>query len=131
MIVKKKYHFYAAHRNQFLNDKCYNLHGHVYRFWVYVKEQQKEDGTTILFNDIDKYVNTIIQSFDHSCLVHIEDKKLLQALEILETKKVILNEPTTTENIAKYIFNVLKNKGLNIIRVDLQETESSTVIYEN
>lgn len=130
MIIKKKYHFYAAHRNELLNDKCYNLHGHVYRFLVYVKEQQQSNGATILFNDIDKYVKIIIDSFDHSCIVHVKDEKLLKALDILQTKKIILNEPTTTENIAKYIFNVLNNIGLNVVRIDLQETESSTVIYE-
>lgn len=130
MIIKKKYHFYAAHRNELLTDKCYNLHGHVYRFLVYVKEQQKANGATILFNDIDKYVDTIIQSFDHSCIVHSKDEKLIKALDILQTKKVVMSEPSTTENIAKYIYNVLNNLGLNVIRIDLRETESSTVIYE-
>lgn len=130
MIIKKKYHFYAAHRNELLNDKCYNLHGHVYRFLVYVKEEQKENGATILFNDIDKYVDIIIEMFDHSCIVHSKDDKLLKALDILGTKKIILDNPTTTENIAKYIFDRLNNNGLNVVRIDLQETESSTVIYE-
>lgn len=130
MIIKKQYHFYAAHRNELLNDKCYNLHGHVYRFKIYVETSINERGATILFNDIDKYVKPIIDSFDHGCFVHVKDKKLMQALEILGTKKYILDAPSSTEVIAQSIFNILKNSGLPIVRIDLMETESSTIIYQ-
>ena len=130
MLIRKKYHFYAAHRNELLNDKCFNLHGHVYRFEVYVKTGIDERGASILFNDIDKYVQPVIDSFDHSCLVHVEDKKLMEAMEILQTKRYVFDSPTSTECIAKSIFNILKNTGLPITRIDLMETESSTVIYE-
>jgi 6-pyruvoyltetrahydropterin/6-carboxytetrahydropterin synthase len=130
MIIEKKYHFYAAHRNELLNDKCYNLHGHVYRFKVYVETSINERGATILFNDIDKYVKPIIDSFDHGCFVHVEDKKLMHALEILGTKKYILDAPSSTEVIAQSIFNILKNSGLPVVRIDLMETESSTIIYQ-
>lgn len=30
MIIQKDYKFYAAHRNEELQDKCRNLHGHRY-----------------------------------------------------------------------------------------------------
>ena len=30
MIIQKQYKFYAAHRNETLQDKCRNLHGHRY-----------------------------------------------------------------------------------------------------
>jgi len=130
MVIKKQYHFYAAHRNELLNDKCYNLHGHVYRFKVYVETNIDKRGAAILFNDIDDYVKPIIDSFDHGCLVHVKDEKLMQALEILGTKKYIFDSPTSTEVIAQSIFNILKNTGLPVVRIDLMETESSTIIYQ-
>lgn len=131
MIVKKKYHFYAAHRNEYLDDKCFNLHGHVYRFNVFVKGVQKQDGTTILFNDIDKVVGQVIEALDHSCLVHVNDDKLMKALHILGTKKYVFDYSTSAENIAMAIFNICRNNGLPIVKIELMETESSTVIYEN
>ena len=56
MVIKKKFHFYAAHRNETLNDKCYNLHGHVYRFKVFVDTKVKNGKIDVLFSDIDNYV---------------------------------------------------------------------------
>ncbi len=130
MIIRKKYHFYAAHRNELLNDKCYNLHGHVYRFEVYVQSEITERGASILFNDIDNYINPVIESFDHGCFIHVKDDKLMEAINILGTKHYVLDYPTSTEVIAKTIFNMVKNMGLPIVKIALQETESSTVIYE-
>ena len=130
MVIKKKYHFYAAHRNELLKDKCYNLHGHVYRFKVYVKTNKKEGKINVLFNDIDKYIGPMLESFDHGCFVHKNDLKLMKALEILGTKKYILDEPSSTEHIAEVIFHTAENLGLPIVKIELTETESSTVIYE-
>lgn len=130
MVIKKKYHFYAAHRNERLQGKCQNLHGHVYRLNVFVQDSKKEDGTTILFNDIDNYLSTVIDTLDHSTIVHKKDEKLMKALEILGTKKYVIDVPSSCENLAEIIFNVLKNIGLPIVKLELMETESSTVIYE-
>lgn len=129
-IIKKKYHFYAAHRNELLDDKCKNLHGHVYRFWVYVSAEKQANGVTILFNDIDKYVNDIISIFDHSTIVSESDVLLKQSMEILKTKVAFLPYASSAENLAYYIFTYLKQIGLPIVKIELMETESSTVIYE-
>ena len=37
MIIQKQYKFYAAHRNETLQDKCSNLHGHVIVIVEFIK----------------------------------------------------------------------------------------------
>lgn len=37
MIIQKKYHFYAAHRNKAGGEKCGRIHGHTYDVVCYFK----------------------------------------------------------------------------------------------
>ena len=52
MIIQKEYKFYAAHRNETLQDKCSNLHGHRYGLKCFFEVERKGDITT-LFGDFD------------------------------------------------------------------------------
>lgn len=130
MKVLKKYHFYAAHRNEYLQNKCRNLHGHTY--YVEVRLSMgivNENGVTILFEEIDNLISPIIESFDHSTLINSADSDLLAALEPLNMKLKILDCPTSAENISKALYNDIKKVGLPVTEVLLQETTSSKVIY--
>jgi len=136
MIISKKYHFYSGHRNENLDDKCKNLHGHTYYVTMDFDftEFNQATGITMLFSDIDSIVDPIIKKLDHSLLIHEKDPLLkylmMYTKEEKETLKLsIFNNVTSAENLAQYIFHLVE-ESLPITKISLQETTSSTVIYE-
>tara|TARA_R110002051_G_scaffold177777_2_gene247629 strand:+ start:15033 stop:15452 length:420 start_codon:yes stop_codon:yes gene_type:complete len=136
MIISKKYHFYSGHRNENLNDKCKNLHGHTYYVTMDFDftEFNQATGITMLFGDIDSVVDPIINKLDHSLLIHEKDPLLKYLLMYTKEEKEslklsIFNNVTSAENLAQYIFHLVA-EILPIVKISLQETTSSTVIYE-
>jgi len=137
MIINKKYHFYSGHRNENIEDKCKNLHGHTYYITMDFdfREFNNKTGITMLFSDIDSIVDPIIKKLDHSLLIHEKDPLLKYLMMFTKEEKTslklsIFNKPTSAENLAEYIYHLVE-ESLPIIKITLQETTSSTVIYEN
>jgi 6-pyruvoyltetrahydropterin/6-carboxytetrahydropterin synthase len=132
--IEKKYHFYAAHRNELINDKCKNLHGHTYYATITVQFEKafQQGGITMLFSDIDSIAEPIFKQLDHAMLIH-ETDPLLDYLRAYikecndDLKMVVYPYPTSCENIAQNLLNALRSAGLNVVQIKLKETVSSTV----
>ena len=129
MIIEKKYHFYAAHRNKSAGEKCGRIHGHTYDVKCYFKFEEITNGITMLFSDIDKIAEPIIKQYDHTFLLWKEDPLAL-ILEINNEPFTELPFETSAENMSVWLFTEIKNAGLPIIRIELAETKTSNVIYE-
>lgn len=128
MIIEKKYHFYAAHRNKNAGEKCGRIHGHTYNVVCHFKFNEMKDGVTMLFSDIDKVVEPIIKQYDHHFLLFREDS-LCDVLNMANEPFIELPFETSAENMALWIFNQIKTH-LPIVKIELAETKSSNVIYE-
>jgi 6-pyruvoyltetrahydropterin/6-carboxytetrahydropterin synthase len=128
MIIEKKYHFYAAHRNKNAGEKCGRIHGHTYNVVCHFKFNEIKDGVTMLFSDIDKIVEPIIKQYDHYFLLYREDS-LCDVLNMANEPYIELPFETSAENMALWIFNQIKTH-LPIVKIELAETKSSNVIYE-
>ena len=131
MVIEKKYHFYAAHRNHAGGEKCGRIHGHTYNVKCFFKfDQINEGGITCLFSDIDKLVEPLIKSYCHWFLIY-EFDPLVSFLELANEPIKKMPFETSAENMAIWIFNQIKNETkLPIIRIELAETKSSKAIYE-
>jgi 6-pyruvoyltetrahydropterin/6-carboxytetrahydropterin synthase len=129
MIIEKKYHFYAAHRNLSAGEKCGRIHGHTYDVVCHFKFDTIENGITMLFSDIDKIAEPIIKQYDHTFLLWKEDP-LVFILSINNEHFTELPFETSAENMSIWLFTEIKNAGLPIIKIELAETKSSNVIYE-
>lgn len=131
MVIVKNYHFYAGHRNVEAGTKCGRLHGHTYGVTVHIDtgEQDIPSGVTMLFSDIDDVLEPLIKYYDHYFLVDKHDLKLVEMFESYNEPFRLMDFPTSAENMAKHIFNKAK-ETLNIIKIELAETKSSTVVYE-
>lgn len=128
MIIEKKYHFYAAHRNKNANEKCGRLHGHTYNVVCQFEFNAiNNGGITMLFSDIDKIVEPIVKQYDHYLLLFDEDP-LCDILEMANEPFICLPFETSAEHLAMWIFNEIK-KELPIIQIELAETTSSKIIY--
>lgn len=137
IYIEKKYHFYAGHRNEKLDDKCRNIHGHTYRVTLTLEfnENTKKDGVTLLFSDIDKKMAPLIESLDHSFLMNESDPlyDYLVQYENRTNDNLKINVfpfETSAENLAQYLYDEIKHElELPIAIIELQETDTSTVIY--
>ena len=131
MIIEKKYHFYAAHRNKAGGEKCGRIHGHTYEVkCCFEFNQINEGGITYLFSDIDKLVEPIIKEYCHWFLIY-ENDPLVNLLELANEQIKKLPFETSVENMNVWLFNrIQRETKLPIIKIELAETKSSNVIYE-
>jgi 6-pyruvoyltetrahydropterin/6-carboxytetrahydropterin synthase len=85
--------FAAAHKVVDSNGKCENLHGHTWSVELFVLgEKTESNGMVIDFAVLKAALKTVTDKLDHTYLNEIKE----------------LENPTS-ENIAKYYFNQLKN----------------------
>jgi len=134
MIIKKEYKFYAAHRNELLQDKCRNIHGHRYGVIFYF-EVVRNGSISTLFSDFDDKIEPFLKlNYDHAMLINVNDA-LYETLcdhskrtgEVFRFKK--FNEPTSVENLAWHLFTEVTEMGFVIDSVEIKETDSSVIVY--
>jgi len=131
MVIEKKYHFYAAHRNKGGGIKCGRIHGHTYDVKCHFKFKEiNESGISCLFSDIDKLVEPIIKEYCHWLLLHEKDS-LVDILQKANEPIKIMSFETSAENMSLFFFTRIKNEtNLPIIKLELAETKSSNITYE-
>lgn len=131
MIIEKKYHFYAAHRNKGAGKKCGRIHGHTYNVKIYLKlDVLNESGVTILFSDIDAKIEPIIKEYDHYLILN-KDDGLTNILNLANEPFKTVPFETSLENLAIWFYTRIQNEAkLPISKIELQETKTSKVIYE-
>ena len=111
--------FSAAHLLRKYKGKCENLHGHNWKVEVTVStETLDEAGMAIDFTLLKQKTNDIIKQLDHKYLNEIPYFK---------------NTNPSSENIAAYIFNLLKKKlgdtTVKLTKVSVWESENSMASY--
>ncbi len=134
MIIKKRYKFYAAHRNETLTDKCCNLHGHRYGVQCYFDVVRKGDIST-LFGEFDEKIEPLIKTeYDHSLLINKHDplyetlvSHMQRTGENLRLK--IFERPTSVENLSHLLFTEITELGFPLQAIEIQETDTSIIYY--
>ena len=134
--LKTEAAFDSAH---FLTDyygKCENLHGHRWRVVVYLEQEElKTEGTmrdmVLDFGVFKREVRSLADSLDHTFLV--EEGSLKPAtMAVLEDEGfslTVLPFRTTAENLARWFFDQLAERGLPVAQVDCYETPNNCAIY--
>jgi len=138
MKVAKRFRWEGAHRLPWHKGGCQNLHGHSYHMWVELKGQTGDQGMMIDFKEIKKVLQPLLEAWDHATLVAAGDRKLLEAVHLLQSKYYLMPYDTTSENICLYVteylaahaLEVLQAYGVHSVSVRLQETETCYAEYE-
>ena len=134
MIIQKQYKFYAAHRNEEIDDKCRNLHGHRYGL-VCAFEVERTGSYSTLFADFDDKIEPFLKTeYDHGMLIHVKDP-LFETLrhhmhrtgETLKLKQ--FDRPTSVENLAHLLFTEITEMGFRLKYLEVRETDTSVVVY--
>lgn len=134
MIIQKQYKFYAAHRNEELQDKCRNIHGHRYGLTCFF-EVERTGNLTTLFGDFDERIESLLKNeYDHGMLIHRHDP-LYETLKLHaertgeEFRLKVLDYPTSVENLCFVLFTEITSLGFRLNRIEVRETDTSVVEY--
>jgi 6-pyruvoyltetrahydropterin/6-carboxytetrahydropterin synthase len=127
MKIAKEFRWEMGHRLPEHFGLCTNIHGHSYKMIVEFEGDLNEQGMVIDYYDIEKIINPIIEKLDHSFMVNENDKVVVEFLEKLKSKKVVVDFESTAENISIYLLNEIRRSNLpsNVkkIKVRIYETE--------
>ncbi len=133
MIIQKQYKFYAAHRNETLNDKCRNLHGHRYGLRCNFEVERAGDISTLFGNFDSKIEPWLKDIYDHGMLINIDDplyeslrQHMARTGEKLRLK--IFRGATSVENLCHMLFTEITQMGFRIALIEVQKTDTFTIV---
>ncbi len=134
MIIQKQYKFYAAHRNEEIEGKCRNLHGHRYGL-VCAFEVERTGSYSTLFAEFDEKIEPLLkQHYDHGMLIHVHDPLYATLRDHMkrtgETFKLkCFDRPTSVENLAHMLFTEITEMGFRLTHLEVRETDTSVLVY--
>ena len=131
-MIAKRYHDISCGHKVFGHEsKCAYLHGHNYRIHFEIQGNIDSIGRVLDFSVIkEKLCNWLEENFDHRFLVFKDDPDALK-LQAIDATILILNFNPTAENIARVIYEILRQK-IEIqydIEITLYETPRNYVVY--
>jgi len=129
MKIAKEFTWEMGHRLPFHVGKCKNLHGHSYKCMVELTGDPDKNGMVMDYYDLKKIIEPILDELDHAFMVYKNDIEMIEALEKLNSRKVVVDFETTAENICVYLLNKIKSsnlpKNIKAVKVRVLETENS------
>lgn len=127
MKIAKEFRWEMGHRLPEHFGLCKNIHGHSYKMIVEFEGQLNKDQMVIDYYDVEKIINPIINRLDHAFMVNKNDRIVLDFLEKMNSKKVVVDFDATAENICKYLLNEIRKSDLpenvNSLKVRVYETQ--------
>jgi 6-pyruvoyltetrahydropterin/6-carboxytetrahydropterin synthase len=127
MKIAKEFRWEMGHRLPEHFGLCKNIHGHSYKMIVEFEGELDQNQMVIDYYDVEKIINPVIERLDHAFMVNKDDKIVLEFLEKMNSKKVVVDFNSTAENICTYLLKEIKKSKLpsNIssVKVRVYETQ--------
>jgi 6-pyruvoyltetrahydropterin/6-carboxytetrahydropterin synthase len=129
-VVTKRIDFCYGHRLLDYNGVCKHPHGHNAVVEVDVRTDALDQRNMVAdFADIKLLVKGWIdRELDHKMILR-QDDPLVEPLEALGEPIFKLESNPTVERIAKLIFDMARDQGLNVVQVRVWETPTSWAAY--
>jgi len=128
--------FDSAHFLPGYIGKCSNLHGHR---WRVVAEIEKDSlgaagrlrGMVADFGDLKRDLNELTDSFDHALIIEEGSLKETTLMALREEEFKVIEVPfrPTAEELARYFYICLAQKGYQIGRMTVYETPNNCAAY--
>jgi 6-pyruvoyltetrahydropterin/6-carboxytetrahydropterin synthase len=127
MKIAKEFRWEMGHRLPEHFGQCKNIHGHSYKMLVEFEGELNQDEMVIDYYDVEKIINPIIEKLDHAFMVNKNDKVVLEFLEKMNSKRVVVDFQSTAENICIYLLNEIKKTILpsNVKEIKVRVYETS------
>lgn len=124
-------HFLADYRG-----KCGNIHGHRWRVLLEIEsetlqEDAQERGMCVDFSVLKEELKEIVDRLDHNFLIEkgTLQKKTIEVLSEEGFSMVELPFRPTAENLARYFYENLEEKGHPVSMVKVYETPNNCAAY--
>ncbi len=126
MKIAKEFNWEMGHRLPEHFGKCKNIHGHSYKMLVEIDGDVLESGMVMDYYHLKDAIEPLVEKMDHAFLVHKEDKMVLEFLEKMNSKKVVVDFQSTVENITRFFLDEIKKAKLpsNIRKVKVRVCET-------
>jgi 6-pyruvoyltetrahydropterin/6-carboxytetrahydropterin synthase len=123
----KEFRWEMGHRLPEHFGNCKNIHGHSYKMIVEFEGELNKDEMVIDFYDVDKIVKPLIDKLDHAFMVNKNDKVVIEFLEKIKSKMLVVDFNSTVENICKFVLNEIKKfePPINISSVSVRIYETN------
>lgn len=129
MKISKEFKWEMGHRLPFHSGKCKNIHGHTYKMRVEIEGDLDSNGMVMDYYDVSSVISPLIDELDHSFIVKDDDSEVIEFLNKLNSKKIVVPFETTAENITIYMLQKIKEKitsdRIKKIKVRVYETEKT------
>ena len=113
--LKTQAFFSAAHHLLNYSGACENQHGHNWMVEVYVTGEDLDRSNILVdFKVLKKELNEVLNYLDHTDINELPE---------------FADESPSSEMIAKFIYNKLKEKIVLVSKVSVWETQSSCASY--
>lgn len=138
-LLTKTFRFESAHRlAKGYEGKCANIHGHSWNGSIEVAcDDLDKFDMGVDYGLLGKYGKRIDQLLDHAILLHDDDQDLINLCHSNMWKQVKFRSNPTSETIARYLFDIIKEWLLNdigafaqLISVTINETCTTACRYE-
>jgi len=134
--VEKTFRIPMGHRLSKHKGLCKNFHGHNFVIKVKVGSKELDENDMVIdFSDLKKLVNEILDAFDHSTILNINDPAKEQFFD-LGYRIWLLDSDPTAEAFCKHLFHeisdALKNlakRDVYLVSVKIWENEDSVAEY--
>ena len=127
MKIAKEFRWEMGHRLPEHFGLCKNIHGHSYKMLVEFEGELDKNEMVIDYYDVEKMINPLIEKLDHAFMVNKNDNMVLEFLEKINSKKVVIDFNATAENICLYLLTEIKKvpipANLSSVKVRVYETE--------
>ncbi|MCU0342406.1 MAG: 6-carboxytetrahydropterin synthase [Ignavibacterium sp.] len=127
MKIAKEFRWEMGHRLPEHFGLCKNIHGHSYKMIVEFEGELDKNQMVIDYYDVEKIINPVIEKLDHSFMVTKDDKTVLEFLENMNSKKVVVDFNSTAENICTYLLSEIKKthlpSNISSVKVRVYETQ--------
>lgn len=126
MKIAKEFYWEMGHRIPEHFGKCKNIHGHSYKMLVEIDGDILENGMVMDYYNLKDTIEPLIEKLDHAFLVNKDDKLVIEFLEKINSKKVVVDFQSTAENITMFFLNEIKKAKLppNIRKVKVRVYET-------
>lgn len=128
--VSRQIDFSYGHRLLQYEGKCRHLHGHNGRAIITIESSGLDDrGMVLDFSDIKQLISRWIdEQLDHRMILHRDDPAVPVLAQLGEPVFLMDSNPTA-ENIARLIFERVRQQGFPVVEVVLWETPNCFATY--
>lgn len=128
--ISKQFRWEMGHRLPLHEGLCRNIHGHSYEAHVILSGEPDASGMVMDYYDMKLLIQDKLNELDHCFLCSADDTIVRDFLELHDLRTVIVDFPTTAENIARMLATHVVSQlpvghKIDTVRLRVFETEKT------